>query len=173
MLVKLKDIISYSSNKINSKNLSTKNYISTENMLSNFNGIVPASSLPYNTNVTKFSKNDILLSNIRPYFKKLYYTTFDGGCSNDVLCFTINDMNLVNPKYLYYYLSTDDFFDYVVSTSKGTKMPRGDKKAILNYELELHSFTQQLHIVDIIAYLILLLLSLLTLDFLLIFLLIH
>ena len=30
-------------------------------------------------------------------------------------------------------------------------MPRGDKKAILNYELELHSFTQQLHIVDIIG----------------------
>lgn len=46
-------------------------------------------------------------------------------------------------NYLYIVLQSDDFFDYVTSTSKGTKMPRGDKDAILNYEFRLPSLDEQ------------------------------
>ena len=168
MQYKLSQLVNYSNDKINSSLLTKLNYISTENMLPNIGGIIKSSNVPLNTNVCKFTKDNILLSNIRPYFHKLYLSTFTGGCSNDVLCFKITNPKIINPKYLYYAMSTKSFINYVVSTSKGTKMPRGDKNAILEYTLNVTSIPQQLLIVDIIAYLKFLLLSLLILDFLLI-----
>lgn len=141
----------YSNSKINYDKLADYNYISTENMLPNFGGITKSSYVPKEGKSVSFNKGDILLSNIRPYFKKLYYAKFDGGCSNDVLCFKISDEKLVNSKYLYYALSTNRFIDYVVSTSKGTKMPRGDKNAIMQYTISIHDIKTQEHIVDIIG----------------------
>lgn len=173
MQYKLSDIAQYSTLKVNTNLLSTSNYISTENMLPNIGGITKSTGVPRNIKVCEYKTDNILLSNIRPYFQKLYYAKSNGGCSNDVLCFTVINKNLVHPKYLYYAMSTEQFINYVVSTSKGTKMPRGDKNAIMEYILDIVPYNQQLLIVDIIEYLVFLLLSLLTLDFLLIFLLIH
>ena len=151
MQYKLSQLVNYSNDKINSSLLTKLNYISTENMLPNIGGIIKSSNVPLNTNVCKFTKDNILLSNIRPYFHKLYLSTFTGGCSNDVLCFKITNPKIINPKYLYYAMSTKSFINYVVSTSKGTKMPRGDKNAILEYTLNVASIPQQLLIVDIIG----------------------
>ena len=151
MQYKLSQLVNYSNDKINSSLLTNLNYISTENMLPNIGGIIKSSNVPLNTNVCKFVKDNILLSNIRPYFHKLYLSTFTGGCSNDVLCFKITNPKIINPKYLYYAMSTKSFIDYVVSTSKGTKMPRGDKNAILEYTFNVASIPQQLLIVDIIG----------------------
>ena len=129
----LEDICIYSSDKIIIENLDKNNYISTENMLPNKGGIIEASSLPTTSKVTSFNNGDTLISNIRPYFKKIYYCNQSGGCSNDVLCF--------NPKLkdysycLYLYLYEDKFFDYMMAGSKGTKMPRGDKKQIMRYPI--------------------------------------
>ena len=134
--------------KINSNNLSLNNYISTENMLPDRKGISMSSNIP-NNNVNKFLKNDILISNIRPYFKKIWFAIFEGGASNDIL--VIRGNNKVNSKYLYYLLSTDDFFDYNVKGSKGTKMPRGDKEHIMNYEFKLPSLKEQKRIADILT----------------------
>ena len=39
--------------------------------------------------------------------------------------------------YLYYLLSQDSFFDYVMSGAKGSKMPRGDKNQIMKWEVDL------------------------------------
>ena len=151
MQYKLSQLVNYSNDKINSSLLTKLNYISTENMLPNIGGIIKSSNVPLNTNVCKFTKDNILLSNIRPYFHKLYLSTFTGGCSNDVLCFKITNPKIINPKYLYYAMSTKSFINYVVSTSKGTKMPRGDKNAILEYTLNVASIPQQLLIVDTVG----------------------
>ena len=148
MKVKLREIAEYVNIKINSNNLSLNNYISTENMLPDRKGISMSSNIP-NNNVNKFLKNDILISNIRPYFKKIWFAIFEGGASNDIL--VIRGNNKVNSKYLYYLLSTDDFFDYNVKGSKGTKMPRGDKEHIMNYEFNLPSLKEQKRIVDILT----------------------
>ena len=75
----------------------------------------------------------MLVSNIRPYFKKIWRAKCDGGCSNDVLVFQAN-VN-INKGFLYYVLANDEFFNYSMMTSKGTKMPRGDKFAIMQYEV--------------------------------------
>ena len=148
MKIKLREIAEYVNIKINSNNLSLNNYISTENMLPDKKGISMSSNIP-NNNVNKFLKNDILISNIRPYFKKIWFAIFEGGASNDIL--VIRGNNKVNSKYLYYLLSTDDFFDYNVKGSKGTKMPRGDKEHIMNYEFKLPSLKEQKRIADILT----------------------
>ena len=93
-------------------------------------------------------KNDVLVSNIRPYFKKIWYATFDGGCSNDVLVFRAKDG--VSSRFLHYVLADDTFFDYSMATSKGTKMPRGDKKAIMEYEVPELSYEDQCKIAGIL-----------------------
>lgn len=133
MICNLLDIAKYVNDMIPIDFISKDNYISTENMLPNKLGILDAESLPKVNNVKSFKVGDILISNIRPYFKKIWYAKFDGGCSNDVLVLRSKDTN--NSRYLYYLLSDDAFFNYAMKTSKGTKMPRGDKKAILEYKI--------------------------------------
>lgn len=127
----LSSICEYRKGKISVSQLSKDTYISTENMLPNKCGITSASSMPSVTLTQEFKKGDVLVSNIRPYFKKIWQATFDGGCSNDVLVFKPKPH--VFADYLYYVLSDDAFFAYSMATSKGTKMPRGDKVAIMKY----------------------------------------
>lgn len=131
MKYKLSDICEYAKEKVDVSLLTNKTYISTENMLPNKSGVVDATSLPATTQASAFKVGDTLVSNIRPYFKKICYATFSGGCSNDVLVF--HPKGNIDSKFLYYVLSDDDFFEYSTATSKGTKMPRGDKKAIMEY----------------------------------------
>lgn len=119
-------------------------YISTESMLPNRAGITAAVSIPATEKARRFHKGDTLISNIRPYFKKVWQATFDGCCSADVLVF---EPSKCNADYLYWLLSDDAFFDYVVATSKGTKMPRGDKVAIMSYEFEKMNTDRQSQIV--------------------------
>jgi type I restriction enzyme S subunit len=148
MKYKLSDICEYAKEKIKVSVLDENTYISTENMLPNKGGITQATTLPAQEQTQAFMKNDVLVSNIRPYFKKIWYATFDGGCSNDVLVFRAKDG--VNSQFLHYVLADDTFFDYSMATSKGTKMPRGDKKAIMDYEVPKLSYEEQGKIADIL-----------------------
>lgn len=148
MKCKLTDICEYRKGKVNVSNLTLKTYISTENMLPDKAGVVEANSLPSTALVQEYKENDILVSNIRPYFKKIWQAKYDGGCSNDVLVFQGN-LN-VDKDFLYYILANDDFFVYSMATSKGTKMPRGDKKSIMQYELQLFDIKTQKRIASIL-----------------------
>ena len=129
MKYKLSDICEYAKGKIDVANLNDRNYISTENMMPNKGGITKASSLPTINQTLAFFSGDVLVSNIRPYFKKIWFANFCGGCSNDVLVFRAK--NDVSKRFLYYVLADSAFFNYSTATSKGTKMPRGDKTAIM------------------------------------------
>lgn len=133
MKYKLKDICFYATGKIDVNVLRCTDYISTENMLPNKEGVTTASSLPKTAQTRAYQKGDVLVSNIRPYFKKIWFADCDGGCSNDVLVLRAKEN--INAKFLYYVLADDAFFNYSTATSKGTKMPRGDKTAIMQYEV--------------------------------------
>ena len=127
----LGEVCDFSKDKVAISVLDLGNYISTENLLPNKGGVTEAASLPKIVTTTSFNVGDILISNIRPYFKKIWRAKFSGGCSNDVL--VIRAKKNVEPRFLYYVLSEDKFFDLVTATAKGTKMPRGDKQVIMNY----------------------------------------
>lgn len=129
----LADYICFSTKRIKVEDLSLKTYVSTDNMLADKKGIEKANKLPTVKSVTKFDDGDILISNIRPYLKKIWQASYSGGASNDVLCLTPNSTNL--SSYIYTILENDSFFEYVMLGAKGTKMPRGDKDWIMNFRL--------------------------------------
>ena len=145
---KLGDVATTTTTKISCSDI-TSNYISTENMLPDKGGIVAASLLPNSGNVSIYHKGDVLVSNIRPYFKKIWHATVDGAASNDVIVFHANEG--VNSRYLYYTLADDNFFAYVMTGAKGTKMPRGDRKQILQYPVNLPSLDEQKRIAEILG----------------------
>ena len=127
----LSDICRYTKDRIAVSELSLGNYYSTENMLPGKAGFTEATSLPTTSQTTRCNAGDVLVSNIRPYFKKIVLCHSEGGCSTDVLCFA--------PKapaysaYLFCTLYADRFFNFMVAGSKGTKMPRGDKQQIMTF----------------------------------------
>lgn len=146
----LDDIVNITSNKVDTKNLVLQQYISTENMLPDRKGISLAASMPLGK-VNQFLKNDTLFSNIRTYFRKVWFSSFDGGSSPDVLIFRAKDVEVLDPRFLYYLISDQKFIDYSDKTSKGAKMPRGDKSAILNYKTYLPALSIQKRISQILS----------------------
>lgn len=130
----LSDISSYVTEKADAAICEFSNYVSTESMLPNRGGITTPSSLPNAGKVTVFKAGDVLLSNIRPYFKKTWLANRDGLCSGDVLVFRKLPDAETTPEFLYALISSDEFISYDMATSKGTKMPRGDKAALMKYE---------------------------------------
>ena len=145
--MELSNICEYSSKRIDSSLLTVENYVSTENMMQNKGGITLAAKVPVENSV-EFLPGDILISNIRPYFRKIWLSDKKGGCSSDVLC--IRALPGTDSTYLYYLLSQDSFFDYVMSGAKGCKMPRGDKSQIMQWDVDLPNFEEQHRIASIL-----------------------
>ena len=137
----MEDVINFSTTRVNSSELNKDNYVSTENMLQDYQGIVKAKSVPEDVNVVSFSCGDILISNIRPYLKKVWKATFNGGCSSDVFVLKANDN--IESGYLHYVIANDKFINFVMSGAKGVKMPRGDKKQMETYSLSLPQIQEQ------------------------------
>lgn len=133
---------------INMRTSEVRNYISTENMLPNKGGVCEAANVPSGT-VMEYKVGDILISNIRPYFKKIWRADRNGGCSADVLC--IRAKENIDSRYLYYLLSQQAFFDYVMSGAKGSKMPRGDKKQIMQWPVSIPPLDEQRRIAGILG----------------------
>lgn len=133
----LADICQYSKGKVAVSSLDLESYYSTENMLPGKAGATQAASLPTTTQTTKCNVGDVLISNIRPYFKKIVYCHADCACSTDVLCLVPKRQEL--SAYLFFLLYADSFFNFMVAGSKGTKMPRGDKQQIMMYPVYIPS----------------------------------
>ena len=133
----LSDYCSYASQKIDASGLNQSDYVSTDNLLPEKQGIAMAKSLQAVSTATQCHNSDILVSNIRPYLKKIYYCHRDMGCSSDVLCIRTNAEKLT--PYIYFCLRQDTFFDHMMAGSKGTKMPRGDKAQIMRYTIMMPS----------------------------------
>ncbi|WP_118802366.1 restriction endonuclease subunit S [Haemophilus influenzae] len=112
-------------------------------MLPNFNGVTLSTVEPSLNKCTKFKAGDTLFSNIRTYFKKVWFADFDGGCSPDVIVMRTKNEELVLPEFLYLLICSEDFINFTVMSSNGAKMPRGDKKAMLKYEFEIPSIEEQ------------------------------
>lgn len=122
-----------------------------ENMLTNFGGITSASTLPLSGSITRFKAGDTLFSNIRTYFKKVWQAQFDGCCSNDVLVFRSANIETLLPNYLHQICRWEKFTELSIRTSKGAKMPRGDKTALANFTFKLPPIEEQRAIAHILG----------------------
>ena len=109
-------------------------YVGTDNLIKNFGGL--DKSTKKSITGISFEKNDILLSNIRPYLKKLWISDESGICSADVL---VIRFKTIEPVFFKYLLSTDEFFNHIAKGYQGSKMPRGDKKQIATFKFSMPS----------------------------------
>ena len=142
----LRDICYQVTDHVDYGNANQETYVSTESLMQNKGGRQLASSLPTAGKITRYKAGDTLISNIRPYFKKIWYAPFEGTCSGDVIVFRANDPS--NAPYLHACLRQDSFFDYVMQGAKGTKMPRGDKKQMMEFKVASSCSTKDLILLD-------------------------
>ena len=122
-------------------------YITTDNMLKDCAGVCEAENLPPKvTSLVKFRKGDVLLSNIRPYLKKVWLADRDGGASSDVIVFRACSKE-IHPRYIWQALARDEFFNYSMLNVSGTKMPRGKREWIKQFEIPIPPLPEQKRIV--------------------------
>ncbi|HEJ9067378.1 TPA: restriction endonuclease subunit S [Serratia marcescens] len=126
--------------------LSLNTYISTENLLPDFSGVTIASKLPPSGSFTKYKKGDVLISNIRPYLKKVWLADQSGAASNDVI--VIRSRDEVISGFLTGILKNDDFISYVMKGAKGVKMPRGDISSMKEFPIAFPAPKEQQKIAD-------------------------
>mgnify|MGYP002104627737 FL=1 len=139
---KLSSIAYYVTDKISSNDISLSEYVTTDCILQNKKGREIAINLPPQTcSLIHYQCGDVLVANIRPYLKKVWFADNDGGASSDVLVFRAKEGH--SPNFLYALLLQDSFFDYVMKGAKGSKMPRGDKDQILRYEIPTLSCSEE------------------------------
>ena len=141
--IPLKTVCDYVSEHISIAECDIADFISTDNMLQSFQGIISYKGNPQITNVISYQQCDILVSNIRPYLKKIWFADRQGGASPDVLVFRVKNTDRYLPEYIFYCMRQQRFFDHMMSGKKGLKMPRGDKNVTMEYQLSIPSFEDQ------------------------------
>ena len=147
---KLGEIAYYVKERIKVSDVDACNYVGVEHLCQNTEGREISVTLPDADFVIAFRPEDILIGNIRPYLKKAWLADCHGGTNGDVLTIRIDDKRNVSPQYLFYILSSERFFMYDMKYAKGAKMPRGDKKAVMNYELPVPPLLIQNEIVKLL-----------------------
>lgn len=145
----LEEVAAFINEKVTIDRVALENYVSTENILPDYAGIAKASKLPTTGSVTRFRPNDTLVSNIRPYLKKVWIADKEGGASNDVV--VIRAKQAVLPQYLACLLKNDSFIDYVMTGAKGVKMPRGDVGSMKEYPALYPSLAEQQKIAECLS----------------------
>jgi len=146
---KMGEVAEFVSEKISVDKILPEQYVSTENLLADFGGKAAEGRLPSTSSVTQFKSDDILVSNIRPYLKKVWLANSFGGASNDVLVIRAN--HHIGFKYLSAIIRSDFFIDYVMRSAKGVKMPRGEITAIKNYPVPCPADAEQQKIVNCLS----------------------
>ena len=150
--MELGQVTQYSKTRIKASSVNSSNYVGVDNLLQNKCGLVASTYVPDKGTLTEYQVGDTLIGNIRPYLKKIWFATNNGGTNGDVLVIRIRNeaKNLLLPAYLYHVLASDDFFYYDIQHSKGAKMPRGDKSAVMKYVIPIPPIAEQQRIVDIL-----------------------
>ena len=136
---KLGEVCEYAKTRIKNEDVTVDNYVGVENMLQNRKGVIEANKVPEQGSMTSYEPGDILIGNIRPYLKKIWKADKQGGCNGDVLVLRLKNSfkSVYNTTFLLKKLSSDEFFEFDMHFSKGEKMPRGDKKMIMQFPIPL------------------------------------
>ena len=146
---KLGDVCDYPNQRIAIKELCVGEYVGVENLVKNRGGLIRSTVMPDADNSIEFHIGDVLIGNIRPYLRKIWLADFNGGASGDVVVVRVKKEfeNKLQPSYLYKVLSSEKFFEYDNSNTKGAKMPRGDRKSIAKFLIPVPPLSEQSRIV--------------------------
>lgn len=151
-ILELNYVADYRTEKIDFSLLNNENYVGVDNLLVNKKGKTVSNYVPVEGNFKKFIKDDILIGNIRPYLRKIWFADRMGGTNGDVLVIKVNKNfnNNLDSRFLYYILASEGFFVYNEKFSRGAKMPRGNKIKIMEYKIPVPSLAVQRYVVSIL-----------------------
>ncbi len=124
-------------------------YVGVETLLQERKGVGDFTKKPSSTDCIEFVTDDILIGNIRPYLRKIWQANCSGGTNGDVLLLRLKGRD-VSPRYFYHLLAHDKFSQYHNQYAKGAKMPRGDKRKVLEYPIPIPPLELQEKIVSIL-----------------------
>lgn len=130
----LSEIAIFVTDKISSKDITLEQYVTTDCIFQDRRGRGTAVNLPpQSCALTKYQPGDVLVANIRPYLRKIWFADTVGGASADVLVLRAKSNH--PSEFLYSVLLQDSFFEYAMQGAKGSKMPRGDKEQIMRFKI--------------------------------------
>jgi type I restriction enzyme S subunit len=98
---------------------------------------------------SKFSKGDILFGKLRPYFRKVVRAPFDGVCSTDI--WVVRSTNGIDQGFLYYWMASQEFVDFSMQGSEGTKMPRAKWNHVSRHKVPFFTDDEQKAIAHILG----------------------
>ena len=148
---RLGEIGVFPTNTVPTDSVKLSEYIGTDNMLPDRAGVEKYEDvLPYK-NVREYRMGDVLISNIRPYLKKIWLADRNGGCSTDVIVIRIRDKDVLIPEFLFSKLADASFFDFVMNNAIGTKMPRGDKRMMEMFRIPVPTLAEQRAIASVLS----------------------
>lgn len=134
MKIQLSDIAQFVADRVSSSKILLQEYVTTDSILPDKQGRTMAQNMPPQTcSLTKFEKGDVLVSNIRPYLRKIWLADMAGGASAYVLVFRAKKNS--SSQYLYAVLAQDVFYDWVMLGTKGSRMPRGNREQIMRFPI--------------------------------------
>ncbi|WP_414430158.1 restriction endonuclease subunit S [Alcanivorax sp. IL3] len=89
-----------------------------------------AKERPFKSTKNRFKEGDVLYGKLRPYLNKVVVADRDGVCSTEII--PLDAEPFVFNRYLFYWLKTRDFLNYVNDVSYGVNMPRlGTKDGVV------------------------------------------
>jgi type I restriction enzyme, S subunit len=130
------------------KNTTSDNYIGLENIESWSGRYLEKNEKTTDGGETlSYSLDCILFGKLRPYLAKVYLPSVNGCCSSE---FSVLNVVEGYKKYLYYFLISVKFIDFVNSTTYGVKMPRANWLMISKTKIATPSFSEQVEIANIL-----------------------
>ncbi len=88
-----------------------------------------------------FDKDTVLYGKIRPELGKVFYANFEGICSADI--YPLKNLDSITSKYLKYSLMENRFYQFAVSVSMRTGMPKINRDDISTYYFSLPQKSEQ------------------------------
>ncbi len=89
----------------------------------------------------RFRKGDIIYGKINPQLGKYVFAQYDGLTSADA--YVLNAHDGLDQKYLFVVLQTKDFFDYSVSVSRRSGMPKINRDELNAYHFKAPNESEQ------------------------------
>lgn len=77
---------------------------------------------PFKSTKNRFERGNVLYGKLRPYLNKVVFADTDGVCTTEII--PLDPEPFVLNRYLFHWLKTRDFLNYVNDVSYGVNMPR-------------------------------------------------
>ncbi len=121
--------------------------IAVENIEGYTGQLINLDDFNYESELSKFLRNDILFNKLRPYLGKVYIADSIGGAFGELLVLRVFNQEIL-PRFLFFIMINKKFIDLVDSSTTGAKMPRASWEDFIKHiSIPIPSLTQQNKIV--------------------------